>query len=71
LQMPLNQEAFAKCANLSDQAYYVLHNRLATYADLSTHLTLEDAITLAEFHQVSEHNNALLEGLRDEFRNSR
>lgn len=69
--MPLNMGAFARCANLSDQAYFILHNKLADYASLDTHLTLEDAVTMIEFHQVSEHNTALLEELRRELGNSR
>jgi len=69
--MPLNQEAFARCVNLSSQAYYVLDNGLATYADLDTHLTLEDALNLIEFHQVSQHNKALLKELEIELSNSR
>ena len=56
---------------MSEQAYYVLHNELASFADLSTHLTLEDAIDLIEFHQVSEHNKALIEELKNELGNSR
>ncbi len=69
--MPLNTEAFAKCANMSEQAYYVLHNGLATYAELSTHLTLEDAVTLIEFHHVSEHNKSLLGELEKELKGQR
>lgn len=64
--MPLNTEAFAKCVNLSGEAYYVLENGLATYADLDSHLTLEDALNLIEFHQVSSHNRSLMEELRTE-----
>lgn len=64
--MPLNAAAFAKCVNMSGEAYYVLHNGLATYQELDAHLTLEDAITLIEFHKVSEHNKALLEDLNRE-----
>jgi hypothetical protein len=67
--MPLNTEAFARCVNLSAQAYYVLDNGLATYADLDSHLTLEDAITMIEFHQVSAHNKALIKELQDELGN--
>jgi hypothetical protein len=69
--MPLNTEAFAKCVNLSAQAYYVLDNGLASYADLDSRLTLEDAITMIEFHQVSGHNKALMEELRNELSNRR
>lgn len=69
--MPLNTEAFAKCVNLSGQAYYILDNGLASYAELDSHLTLEDAITMIEFHQVSEHNKALIEELRNELSNRR
>lgn len=69
--MPLNMEAFARCANLSDQAYYVLHNGLASYDDLDSHLTLEDAWTMIEFHQVSQHNKALMKELQNELGNSR
>lgn len=69
--MPLNTEAFAKCVNLSGQAYYILDNSLASYAELDSHLTLEDAITMIEFHQVSEHNKALIEELRNELSNRR
>lgn len=69
--MPLNTEAFAKCVNLSGQAYYILDNGLASYAELDSHLTLEDAITMIEFHQVSEHNKALIEELRNEISNRR
>lgn len=64
--MPLNTAAFAKCENMSSEAYYILSNSLATYHELDAHLTLEDAITLIEFHQVSEHNKALLEDLNRE-----
>lgn len=64
--MPLNEAAFAKCENLSGEAYYILHHKLATYYDLDSHLTLEDALNLIEFHQVSDHNNALIEELRNE-----
>lgn len=52
--------------NLSGEAYYVLHNGLATYADLDRHLTLEDAINLIEFHQVSQHNKGLIAELEKE-----
>lgn len=69
--MPLNMEAFARCANLSEQAYYVLHNGLASYADLDSRLTLEDAVTMIEFHQVSQHNKALLKELENELGNRR
>lgn len=69
--MPLNTEAFARCANLSGQAFYVLDNGLATYAELDSHLTLEDAITMIEFHQVSAHNKALIKELQDELGNGR
>jgi len=69
--MPLNTEAFARCVNLSAQAYYVLDNGLATYAELDSHLTLEDAITMIEFHQVSAHNKALIKELQDELGNGR
>lgn len=71
MQMPLNPEAFAKCVNLSAEAYYVLHHELATFYELSTHLTLEDAIEMIEFHQVSEHNKKLLEELNNELGNRR
>lgn len=66
MQMPLNKEAFAQCANLSGEAYYCLHHKLATYAELDTHLTLEDAFNLIEFHRVSTHNDNLLEALKNE-----
>jgi hypothetical protein len=69
--MPLNTEAFARCVNLSSQAFYVLDNGLATYAELDSHLTLEDAITMIEFHQVSAHNKALIKELQDELGNGR
>lgn len=69
--MPLNAEAFARCSNLSDQAYFLLHNKLADYASLDSHLTLEDAITMIEFHQVSEHNKALMKELQNELGNGR
>lgn len=69
--MPLNMEAFARCVNLSEQAYYVLHNGLASYADLDSRLTLEDAVTMIEFHQVSQHNKALLKELENELGNRR
>lgn len=68
--LPLNQDAFAKCVNLSSEAYYCLHHKLATYAELDTVLTLEDAFNLIEFHRVSTHNDALLEGLKNEFASS-
>lgn len=71
MQIPLNTAAFAKCENLSGEAYYVLYHGLATYAELDTHLTLEDAITLIEFHHVSEHNKKLLEDLNNELGNRR
>ena len=44
----------------------MLNHGLATYHELDSHLTLEDAVTLIEFHQVSEHNKALLEELNNE-----
>lgn len=69
--MPLNMEAFARCINLSGQAYYVLDNGLASYADLDSRLTLEDAVTMIEFHQVSQHNKALLKELENELSNRR
>lgn len=69
--MPLNEAAFAKCENLSREAYYVLHHGLATYAELASHLTLEDAVTLIEFHQVSSHNKALIKDLENELSNRR
>jgi hypothetical protein len=56
---------------LSSQAFYVLDNGLATYAELDAHLTLEDAITMIEFHQVSAHNKALIKELQDELGNGR
>ena len=68
--MPLNTEAFAQCTNMSGEAYYVLHHGLATYTDLDTHLTLEDAFNLIEFHRVSSHNTRLMESLKDEFTRS-
>lgn len=69
MQIPLNESAFASCENLSREAYYVLYYQLATYAELDSQLTLEDAITLIEFHRVAEHNKALLEGLKNELGN--
>lgn len=69
--MPLNTEAFARCVNLSGQAFYVLDNGLASYADLDASLTLEDAVTMIEFHQVSMHNKALIKELQDELSNGR
>ncbi|NLC20401.1 MAG: hypothetical protein GX771_00620 [Halomonadaceae bacterium] len=66
MQVPLNREAFARCENLSGEAYYILHHGLASYHELNTHLTLEDAITMIEFHQVSEHNRQLLDDLQKE-----
>lgn len=66
MQIPLNTEAFARCENLSGEAYYVLHNGLASYADLDSRLTLEDALNLIEFHQVSQHNKALMDELQQE-----
>lgn len=69
--MPLNQAAFARCVNLSSEAYYCMHHKLATYADLDTQLTLEDAFNLIEFHHVSTHNDGLLESLKNEFASSR
>lgn len=68
--MPLSQAAFAQCANLSREAYYVLHNNLASYHELSTDLSLEDAFNLIEFHQVSKHNTQLMEALSNELANS-
>lgn len=69
--MPLNLAAFATCANMSREAFYCIDNKLATYHELSTSLTLEDAVTLIEFHRVSEHNRQLIEGLKNEFSNGR
>ena len=69
--MPLNQEAFARCVNLSSEAYYCLNHSLATYAELDTHLTLEDAFNLIEFHRVSTHNENLLESLKHELASRR
>lgn len=69
--MPLNQAAFARCVNLSSEAYYCLHHKLATYAELDSQLTLEDAFNLIEFHHVSTHNDGLLESLKNEFASSR
>lgn len=69
--MPLNMEAFARCSNLSQQAYFVLDNGLASYADLDSSLTLEDAVNLIEFRQVADHNKALLKELQSELGNSR
>lgn len=69
MQIPLNEAAFASCENLSKEAYYILYHGLATYAELDSQLTLEDAITLIEFHRVAEHNKALLEGLKNELGN--
>lgn len=68
--MPLNTTAFARCANLSNEAYYCLHNKLATYTELDTQLTLEDVFNLIEFNQVSEHNTELMEGLKNELSHS-
>ena len=64
--MPLNQAAFARCVNLSSEAYYCMHHKLATYAELDTQLTLEDAFNLIELHRVSTHNDGLLESLKIE-----
>lgn len=47
----------------------MLHYGLASYVDLDQHLTLEDTVNLIEFHCVSEHNKALLEGLKNELSN--
>lgn len=69
MQMSLNMEAFARCANLGPQAHYLLDNKLATYAEISTLLTLEDAVTLIESHQVSLHNRALIKELQSELSN--
>lgn len=64
--MPLNMEAFARCVNLSPEAYYVLHHGLATYHEIDAHLTHEDVFNLIEFHRVSTHNKGLMEALQRE-----
>lgn len=56
---------------MSAQAYFLMDNGLASYAEMDTHLTLEDAVNLIEFHQVSQHNRALIKELQDELGNSR
>lgn len=71
MHMPLNMEAFARCANLSPQAYYLMDNGLASYAELDAQLTLEDAVNLIEFGQVSDHNKALMKELQSELSNRR
>ena len=56
---------------MSGEAYYCIHHGLATYHELLTELTLEDAVTLIEFHRVSEHNKRLIKELEHELSNSR
>lgn len=66
MRLPINEDAFAQCQNISQTAYFLLNNKLATYTELCTDITLEDAFDLIEFHQVSEHNTALIEQLKRE-----
>jgi len=63
----LNPAALAKSVNLSEVAFFVLSNELATYSDLDTHLSLEDALNLVEMHQVRTHNQKIIEEFRREF----
>ena len=69
--MPLNVKAFASCANLSQQALAAIESGRASYAELDSQLTLEDAINIIELDQVINHNQSLMEELRREFSNRR
>lgn len=71
MRLPLNEERLAKCVNISEVAYYVLSNKLATYSELDTQLTLEDALNLIEIDQVHSHNVQLVEAAQNEYANSR
>lgn len=48
----------------------MLFHDLASYTDLATRLTLEDALTLIEYHQVASYNKQLLDELKNELSNS-
>lgn len=56
----------AQCVNLSQVAYSVLSNGLATYYELDTVLSLEDALNLIEFYQVKQHNEAIMKAAQEE-----
>ncbi|CDH33899.1 hypothetical protein [Xenorhabdus bovienii] len=49
--------------NVSSVAYQVITSGYATYSELSTIYSLEDALNLIEVHQVSEYNKRLIEEL--------
>ncbi|MDE1479978.1 hypothetical protein KKJ17_14895 [Xenorhabdus bovienii] len=49
--------------NVSSVAYQVITSGYATYSELSTIYSLEDALNLIEVHQVSEYNKRLVDEL--------
>ncbi|WP_144366002.1 hypothetical protein [Snodgrassella communis] len=51
----------ARTVNVSNIASQVIMSRLASYIELDTVLSLEDALNILEVHQVNEYNKQLVQ----------
>ena len=63
--MPIRDDVLAKPVNVSKVVYQVLQTKMATYVELSTVLSLEDALDILEVDQVAKHNESVFEELRN------
>ena len=63
--MPIREDVLAKPVNVSKVVYQVLQTKMATYVELSTVLSLEDALDILEVDQVAKHNESVFEELRN------
>ena len=63
--MPIREDVLAKPVNVSKVVYQVLQTKMATYVELNTVLSLEDALDILEVDQVAKHNESVFEELRN------
>ncbi|MDS7935670.1 hypothetical protein RMB03_17385 [Acinetobacter sp. V91_7] len=66
--MPLRAGALAETINISTVASAVLKTGLASYCELDTVLSLEDALNIIEADQVAKYNEQIWESIRNEYR---
>ena len=63
--MPIREDVLAKPVNVSKVVYQVLQTKMATYVELNTVLSLEDALDILEVDQVAKYNESVFEELRN------
>ena len=59
--LPYKDGVLAKPVNVSNIASQVILSGLASYLELDTVLSLEDALNILEVHQVAEYNKQLVQ----------